>query len=200
MTCPTAPLYPWQIPHDDMLRYRHTLPEARVPFQRPQNYSEAELHRVGLVNRHRETAPPHVPEFSIGTWCIDDFDALYQLRRIPLRLIQPREGMKPLTFVQKYMRWYRSGSDFPPLRLLETNKQSLQIADGHHRYQAAKRLGLSHLRAWVGLAWYKPTRSGLYATDFTYTQAVRLAVQMGLPVAESVRTQAGAAGATDPVI
>jgi hypothetical protein len=53
--------------------------------------------------------------------------------------------------VEKYVEWVRRGSAIPPIRVLETERGTLRVTDGHHRIAAAQALGRRTIKAWVTL-------------------------------------------------
>ena len=159
--------YPWHMRRSDFLSRSDTLPRPRYERELPANYSEAEMHRVTMVNRQREQLPPEVPQHEIGAWMLCDDDSLEQLRLVPIASLPMREEPNRYT-IAKYADWYAAGSLFPPIRVVETRYQRLAVTDGHHRIEAAKMMGLTHIPAWVALTWYNRDGANVYQFDSVY--------------------------------
>jgi hypothetical protein len=186
---------PWQLRRCDLAPYAATRPISSLPSDGgPRSYSEADLHEYAMRRRRMETTPPQVPAFAEGTWSIDSFDGLWQLRRYPIRdLVFP--GGDPFArewgwfseihpwLVEKYLAWLCEGHEPPPLAALETERGGIKVTNGHNRAASLVRAGRIEVLAWVSLAYTKP---GGYCADLTHALAVELALRQGLPVPPAV--------------
>ena len=110
----------------------------------------------------------HVIEVAGRVFRYDDGGFYDELIRVHHDQCEPSE-MDPYPFkVEKYLALYQAGSDFPPIDVCGTTPihPLYRIVNGHHRYQAAKRLGVT-LRAWS--CSYKPFVG--YGGEVFYTLA-----------------------------
>lgn len=130
---------------------RRVTPSVPLPKPSPRA-DEASTHAHKLRVQNAETAPPTFGEYPIGTLAADSYGDVYELREI--RLDDPRlaEVEIPGRFVvEKYVDWIRAGHRPPPIRVMETEKGSFTVHDGHHRMAALRLAGASSTRAWVAL-------------------------------------------------
>lgn len=114
---------------------------------------------VATTKRRRleETSPPIVPVHEVGALMLDRENDLWELREYDLgdsRLIWPElgYGQQDRGTVQKYVTWIRAGHEPPPARGVETEKGTVNIMDGHHRYLALQESGATTVKVWVSLA------------------------------------------------
>lgn len=189
-------LRPWQLTRASLVPVAQTYPIPRVPLavEGPSVCSEEELYVYAQMLRRLETEPPFVPVFAVGTWSVDIFDGLWQLRRYRLKdLLFPGgdpfasewgcfSDMQPW-LVEKYLGWIQEGHDPPPLRALETEKGHIKIMDGHNRAAAEVRAGRRKALVWVSVAYLKPNGC---LTDLTHPLAIELALQAGRRVPAEV--------------
>lgn len=174
-------IMPWEMIRDEFVDYRQTLPRPRhASLVYAKNGSEEELHNATIKRRRDEITPPDFTDYAIGTWMLAD-DSLYQLRELPIMELLLSEGPNRIT-VEKYMNWYRNlKSDFPPVRVVETNGFHYRLSDGHHRLQAMKNLGFSSVKAWVNVSFYERLDvigiDKLYARDCNYPELVLMAMR-----------------------
>ena len=185
---------PWRLRRADLVPYAAIHPVSSLRDEGPRSYSEADLHEYAMRRRKLETTPPIIPAFAVGTWSIDSFDGLWQLRCHPIReLIFP--GGDPFArewgwfseihpwLVEKYLAWLGEGHEPPPLAALETECGRIKVTNGHNRAASLVRAGRAEALAWVSVAYTKP--SG-YCTDLTHPLAVELALRAGFPVPPAV--------------
>ena len=69
----------------------------------------------------------------------------YHLKKIPISSIAEEEAPNK-TAVHRYADWHKAGSEFPPIVM---SKLSNEIMDGRHRVAAARKLGHTHIPAYV---------------------------------------------------
>jgi hypothetical protein len=187
---------PWQLTRAQLVPFAATYPVSHLQDDGPASYSEADLHAYSLWRRRNEDVPPAVPVFPLGTWAVDRFESLWQLRAYLLSdplLVFPegdpyggRTGYPPQQYpwlVDKYVSWLLAGSSPPPLHAIEMEGGRLKITQGHHRAAALVRVGREESPIWVSVAYRKP--SG-FLTDLTHAIAVELAVREGRNVPPAV--------------
>lgn len=198
----------WQQTLADLPVYEDCIPKRRTPLTAPPSYSEADLHAHTLHARLTETKPPQVQRHTLGTWVASRRGSLvwgnlqamtgrfteehrvFQLLRLPLDRLRIRETWpRPQETIRKYADWHEAGNPFPPIRVLEMPANGgvvMEIDDGHHRYDAAKRLGHTHIDAWVsyGVAHKEFGVEMLYSV--TYEYMLFAALRLGFDVPEHV--------------
>lgn len=187
---------PWQLTRAALVPFARTYPVSRVQEvdAGPRSSREEDLYAYAQQCRLRETEPPIVPVFAEGTWSIDRFDGLWQLRRYSIRdLVFP--GGDPYAgdwgwfsdihpwLVEKYLSWLCLGHEPPPLRACETERGSTRVLNGHNRAASLVRAGRHETLVWGSVSYVKP--SG-FCTDLTHPLAVELALRAGHPVPEAV--------------
>jgi len=183
---------PWQLRRAEIVPYSSTYPVSHLVDDGPASCSEADLHAYTLWRRLHETLPPAVPYFTVGTWSIDRFEALYQLRRYrlddPALFFQegdpfrrdPRWPSQQLDWlIEKYVSWLAAGNEPPPLRGCEMERGRIRVQDGYHRAAALVRAARAETLIWVSVACTKP--SG-FMTDLTHRLAIEEALRAGKPV------------------
>lgn len=186
------PIEPWQLRRAELVPFASTYPISRLADAGPTSYSEADLHAYTLWRRLHETEPPGVPSFQVGTWSVDRFDALYQLRRYrlddpalfflegdPYRRDSRRPPQQIEWLIEKYVSWLAAGHEPPPLRGCEMEKGRIRVQDGHHRAAAQVRAAREEMLMWVSVACTKP---GGFMTDLTHRLAIEEALRAGKPV------------------
>jgi hypothetical protein len=181
---------PWQMSRAELVPFSATFPISHLQDAGPRSYSEADLHAYALYRRACETIPPCIPDFAEGTWSIDCWGGLWQLRRSPIKaLIFPggdpyaREwgwssDMQPW-LIEKYVAWLRAGHEPPPLRGFETEQKHIKVSNGHNRAAALVRVERHEVLIWISLAYTKPNG---FCTDLTHSLAVEAALRSGKPV------------------
>jgi hypothetical protein len=187
---------PWRLCRAELVPYSSTYPVSHLGDEGPVSYSEADLHAYTLWWRLHEVEPPHVPSFPPGTWSVDRFEALYQLRSYalsdptlyfpegdPFACEREWPARRLVWLVEKYLCWLRAGNEPPPLRSCEMENGRIRIQDGHYRAAAQVRAGRTETLIWVSAAYTKP--SG-FVTDLTHRVAVEGALRAGRPVPPTV--------------
>jgi len=131
----------WQVPRAELLPLEQTYPVSVVQDTGPRSYAEADLYAYAVSYRRRETSPPTIPRFPLGTWCIDTMNGLWQLRRYALRDLWFLPQNNPYAtqddrgyfsdvwpwVMQKYVYWLKEGNEPPPLRGIETRDGSIRV-------------------------------------------------------------------------
>lgn len=179
---------PWQLRKSEIIPYHDTLPISRFVHVVPENYSEAEIHRVANLNRRSETTPPTVKHFRLGSWMALADGSLYHLRRLPLSQVHRCEEKKPMSIVRKYADWFSNGYRWPALHGVENVSGKIIITDGHHRLDAANLLELAFVDVWVNYIYWRPyfDGTGSYPSDWTHIKAIQLAQRMGITVDSAI--------------
>ena len=73
---------------------------------------------------------------------------------------QFREGLRmsgKLEDAERYAQWLAAGNEMPPITLVETDRDTLEVSDGHRRTYAAM-LANVPVRAWI--SWLAPHPQG----------------------------------------
>lgn len=168
-------LEPWRVCKTELPNLWDVyLPQRTAPHVKPASMSEADLHYASWKNRELETTPPIVTHYPTGMWAISAFDALYQLRELPLTALRTSEQAYD-AIVAKYVRWIEEGHQPPPIRGFEMPDRTIKVMDGHHRLAALRQLNAPCIRVWV-------SPIGLDVSDLTHEVAVRFALRNGLAV------------------
>jgi hypothetical protein len=120
-----------------------------------------------------------VDEFRLreGMWIVSEYNTNYghiigQLRLMDTEALVPSEDMVPTNTEgrgydsERYAQWMVEGKTPPPIDVLEQEKGTLSVIDGHRRYFAAKRNG-QKVWAWVWPIAQNPTYPNL-KTGLTY--------------------------------
>lgn len=112
------------------------------------------------------TKKAEYPRFELGTWRIDDeFRGMYGHEIDELVLVDDPRVLEPGEFdwsdptkmlrqsgkledMERYAQWMADGHSYPPIQVVETERGTLRITDGHRRAAAADSMGLP-VRAWV---------------------------------------------------
>jgi hypothetical protein len=182
----------WQVRKGNLIPYAHIHPIPTVALPPVASYTEAGLHAHSLSVRCLEITPPIVPRFPVGSWVVDTFGELSQLREYALddpQLSFP-EGDPCKKFcpwpprqrwvVEKYHSWLLLGSEPPPLIGIEMESGRIKIVEGHHRAEALVEGGRSKCQIWVAAIYIRPeTGSG---SGFTHELAVSTALHKGMLV------------------
>ena len=99
--------------------------------------------------------PARPIEIQIGAWLIDDgFKGLHgreieQLRLLDPAELEPSEDPKARRDdVERYYGWLQDGLTPPPIWVVESERGTLRITDGHRRWAASLRAGVQ-VPAWV---------------------------------------------------
>jgi hypothetical protein len=195
----------WQLTLADLPKYEDCIPKRRTPLTAPRSYSEADLHAHSLHARLTETEPPQVQRHPVGTWVatrrgsrvwgnlqvytnrMTEEHRVFQLLRLPLDRLRVRETWgRPRETIRKYADWYEAGTPFPPIRVLEIPANGggvMEIDDGHHRYDAARLLGHTHIDAWVsyGVAHNEFGLEMLYSVTYEYMLFAALRAGFDVP-------------------
>ena len=187
---------PWQLRRSELVPYSSTYPVSHLVDDGPASYSEADLHAYTLWRRLHETEPPTVPFFAVGTWSVDRFEALYQLRRYrlddPVLFFQEGDPFRRDTrwpprqlewLIEKYLSWLAAGHEPPPLRGCEMERGRIRVQDGYHRAAALVRALRQETLMWVSVGYTKPNG---FMTDLTHRIAIEEALRAGRPVPTSV--------------
>ena len=185
---------PWQLTRAELIPYTQTFPVSHLHDAGPRSYSEADLHEYAVYRRLCETIPPDVPSFPVGTWSLDSFDSLWQLRRYPIKALVFPGGdpyaeswgwcsdMQPW-LIEKYASWLRAGYEPPPLRAFETERGGVKVLNGHNRAASLVRVDRHETLVWVSLAYIKPNG---FCTDLTHCIVVETALREGKLVPQAV--------------
>ncbi len=184
----------WQLTRAALVPIAQTYPISSLQDEGPRSYSEADLHAYAMSRRLRESEPPMVPVFAVGTWSMDSFDGLWQLRRYPIGdLVFP--GGDPFAsewgwfsdihpwLVEKYLRWLQEGHEPPPLWACETEQSRIKVSNGHNRAASLVQAGRCEALVWVSVSYTKPNG---FCTDLTHPLAVELALCKEQPVPAAV--------------
>lgn len=186
----------WQMRRAQLIPWDSTRPVPSVPLPPLTAFSEADLDAHAQRVRQIETAPPMVPEFPPGSWAIDRYGELYQLRfyRLddpvlwfpegdPFGRFRPWNVRRHPEVIEKYLGWLSAGYEPPPLTGIESEKRRIKIQEGHHRAETLVRAGRS-----VSLIWVSPVAllpSG-YGTGLTHQVAVEQALREEKPIPREV--------------
>jgi len=180
-----------------MIALHKLYPEQMLPlrewYRRVSARYVSEDGRVIASSRHVPNEIEHPP---VGSWRIDDFNGMYghevsQLRWLDPHDLELRESMVESNQegrgwdAERYAEWAADGYRAPAICVIESDRGTLLVIDGHRRVAAAKALGRKVL-AWVspaaetGKCDYhgKPMVTGL-----THELAVRAALLDGKRVA-----------------
>lgn len=106
-----------------------------------------------------KTLPMAPLDLQVGQWMIDRFKGLHgreiaQLRLVDTANLLPSEDLVPTNTEGRgddsklYRKWLEEGRTPPPINVVETDKGTLRVTDGHRRYYAHKEAGMPVL-AWV---------------------------------------------------
>jgi hypothetical protein len=187
---------PWQLRRAELVPYSSTYPVSHLVDDGPASYSEADLHAYTLWRRLHESEPPTVPFFTVGTWSVDRFEALYQLRRYrlddPALFFQEGDPFRRDTrwppqqldwLIEKYVCWLAAGNEPPPLRGCEMEKGRIRVQDGYHRAAAQVRAARVETLMWVSVAF---TKTSGFMTDLTHRIAIEEALRADKPVPMAV--------------
>ncbi len=181
----------------ELLPFSQTAPVPRITVPGPASWSEADLAAHKIASIRRETLPPVVPQFPVGTWSLmeastaDRSGWLWHLEEHPLRdlLFQHGNPFDPSTWdwfsdihslaVEKYVAWLKQGFEPPPLEVWQLKSGRLSVEDGHNRAAALVTVGREHTLAWV--SYYRQLPDGNWQT-LTHRLAVEEALRAGKPV------------------
>ena len=104
------------------------------------------------------------------TFRVDEGGYYEELVELPLDTLEMREDCQNPAKVEEYARMFRAGSPFPPISVsgITPVHPKYTIADGHHRYLAARAVGCRTVPAWTcfyvpfqgygGVTYYKVAR------------------------------------------
>ena len=103
------------------------------------------------------TTPAQFKMPALGTWTIDTYAGLHGheiqvLAEVPVADLAASEdtfNMGRGADVEQYAEWALEGKQAPPIAVLETDKGTLKVSDGHRRFYAAKAAGKPTILAWV---------------------------------------------------
>lgn len=126
------------------------------------NYVDKE----GKVLASSREAPAIPMGLRLGMWRRDDMPLNHGRELAQLRLVDPNTLNLAEDLVEtnqqgrgwdadRYAQWFREGKAPPPVEIVETDKGTLKVTDGHRRVAAAKRNGQPVL-AWVSPAMDHP--------------------------------------------
>jgi hypothetical protein len=109
----------------------------------------------GAIVASSRLVPSKIEIPRVGTWGIDRHAGLHGHEIAVLRFVDPRD-LAPSEHepgrdadVERYRNWMvEEGRVPPPITVMETDRGSLKISDGHRRYRAALEAGLE-IPAWV---------------------------------------------------
>ncbi len=106
-----------------------------------------------------------------AVWRWDEVGFYDRLVEVPPQMCRPRERDQNPEKVARYAALYRAGSPFPPIDVLSPvpDDPFYPIVDGHHRWQAAVKVGAPTVRAWVSFY-----RSLIGANGETYWVSARM--------------------------
>jgi len=91
--------------------------------------------------------------FGVESWTGIHGTEVVELCEVPLEWLRPKE-LPNVSVVETYAEWWRAGYEPPPIHVTQTDKGTLRISNGHHRFEAAKLTGKTTIRAWVSwLMW-----------------------------------------------
>lgn len=108
--------------------------------------------------------PAFMPDYPLGTWQVDDLRLERGHELSVLVEFAPRD-LEPGEFdwadprgtydrgkqrdIEQYAKWLRDGLRAPPITVVETDRSTLRVVDGHRRLLAAEALG-EEVLAWLG--------------------------------------------------
>jgi len=108
--------------------------------------------------------PAFMPEYPLGTWQVDELRLARGHELSVLVEFEPRD-LEPGEFdwadprgtydrgkqrdLEQYAEWLRSGLRPPPITVVETDRSTLRVVDGHRRLLVADALG-EEVLAWLG--------------------------------------------------
>ena len=138
-------------PTVDFEEARRVTPSVALP--KPDDYGDEAASAAWTARtRAAETAPPTWTEYPTGTLAVDRDGDLYELRAFKLDDPKLREQETPGRHVSaKYVEWIKAGHLPPPIRVMESEKGTYTVNDGHHRIAALRAAGKKTVKAWVCL-------------------------------------------------
>ena len=85
------------------------------------------------------------------TFRVDPCGFYEELIEVPLNNLEMSEGEQYPKWVHRYAQMYRSGSCFPPIAVsgVTPDHPRYRITNGHHRFLAARRVGVRTIMAWT---------------------------------------------------
>lgn len=109
--------------------------------------------------------------FGVETWTGIHGTEIVELCEVPLAWLRPSESPN-MHVVAQYAEWMQAGHEPPPIHIIQTEKGTLRITNGHHRFAAAQVAGKPTIRAWVSwLMWADGHPTGLTLEAITEAAA-----------------------------
>lgn len=180
----------WHIRQCDLIPFANTYPVPTIPMPAPISYTEAALHAHSLATRQMESTPPIVARFPVGSWAVDAFGELHQLREYllndprlhfpegdPYGRFRPWPPSRDPWVIEKYVSWLLAGHEPPPLTGIEMENWRIKVAEGHHRAEALVRAGRRTCQIWVAALYIQPENG--FGRGLTHELAVYAALRKG---------------------
>lgn len=103
---------------------------------------------------------------------------MWELRTFRIGDPKLREQETPGRFaVEKYVEWILAGHLPPPIRVMESEKGTYNVNDGHHRIAALRAAGKHTVKAWVALTINRVIREDVVMPEGLTLERARAALE-----------------------